>query len=236
MTRAFNFSAGPATLPESVLRQAQAEMLDWHGSGASIVEMSHRGPEFMSVAAEAEADLRRLLDIPDDYAVLFLPGGATTQQALIPLNFASPGQRADYVVTGHWGKTAVKQASPYVDVNIAASSEAEGYRQLPERAGWQLSPDAAYVHITANETIHGVEFRDVPETGNVPLVADFSSSIASEPLDVRRYGVIYAGAQKNLGPVGIAVMIIRRDLLERSGQPRARAAGGSLRPRCWRRC
>lgn len=221
MTRAFNFSAGPATLPESVLRQAQAEMLDWHGTGASIVEMSHRGAEFMSVAAEAEADLRRLLDIPEDYAVLFLSGGATTQQALIPLNFAAQGQRADYVVSGHWGKTAVKQAGVYVDVNIAASSEANGYRELPARADWQLSPDAAYVHITANETIHGVEFRDVPDTGNVPLIADFSSSIASEPLDVRRYGVIYAGAQKNLGPVGIAVMIIRRDLLERSGQPRA---------------
>ncbi|HCR33571.1 MAG TPA: 3-phosphoserine/phosphohydroxythreonine transaminase, partial [Stenotrophomonas sp.] len=139
MTRAFNFSAGPATLPESVLRQAQAEMLDWHGAGASIVEMSHRGPEFMSVAAEAEADLRRLLDIPDDYAVLFLPGGATTQQALIPLNFAQAGQRADYVVSGHWGKTAVKQASPYVGVNIAASSEANGYRALPARDSWQLS-------------------------------------------------------------------------------------------------
>ena len=221
MTRAFNFSAGPATLPESVLRRAQAEMLDWHGSGASIVEMSHRGAEFMSVAAEAEADLRRLLDIPDDYAVLFLSGGATTQQALIPLNFAAPGQRADYVVSGHWGKTAVKQAGVYVDVNIAASSEANGYRTLPARADWQLSPGAAYVHITANETIHGVEFRDAPDTGNVPLIADFSSSIASEPMDVRRYGVIYAGAQKNLGPVGIAVMIIRRDLLERSGQPRA---------------
>jgi len=221
MTRAFNFSAGPATLPESVLRQAQAEMLDWHGSGASIVEMSHRGAEFMSVAAEAEADLRRLLDIPDDYAVLFLSGGATTQQALIPLNFASPGQRADYVVSGHWGKTAVKQAGVYVDVNIAASSEPDGYRTLPPRADWQLSPDAAYVHITANETIHGVEFRDVPDTGDVPLVADFSSSIASEPLDVRRYGVIYAGAQKNLGPVGVSVVIIRRDLLERVGQPRA---------------
>lgn len=221
MTRAFNFSAGPAALPEVVLRQAQEEMLEWHGAGASIVEMSHRGPEFMVVAAEAEADLRQLLDIPDDYAVLFLPGGATTQQALVPMNFANAGQRADYVLTGHWGKTAIKQAAPYVSVNVAASSEAEAFRDLPDRAGWQLSPDAAYVHITANETIHGVEFRDIPDTGDVPLVADFSSSIASEPLDVRRYGVIYAGAQKNLGPVGIAVVIIRRDLLQRSGQPRA---------------
>ena len=221
MTRAFNFSAGPATLPEAVLRQAQEEMLDWHGAGASIVEMSHRGPEFMQVAAEAEADLRRLLDIPEDYAVLFLPGGATTQQALIPLNIARAGQRADYVLSGHWGKTAVKQASPYVDVHVAASSEAGGFRDVPPASQWQLSPEAAYVHVTANETIHGVEFRDLPDTGSVPLVADFSSSIASEPLDVRRYGVIYAGAQKNLGPVGIAVVIVRRELLERAGQPRA---------------
>ena len=221
MTRAYNFSAGPAALPESVLRQAQAEMLEWHGAGASIVEMSHRGAEFMAVAAEAEADLRQLLAVPEDYAVLFLPGGATTQQALIPLNFAAAGQRADHVISGHWGQTAVKQAAPYVAVNIAASSESNGYRDLPPRSGWHLSDDAAYVHITANETIHGVEFRDIPETGDVPLVADFSSSIASEPLDVRRFGVIYAGAQKNLGPVGIAVVIIRRDLLERSGQRRA---------------
>lgn len=221
MTRAYNFSAGPAALPEVVLRQAQEEMLEWHGAGASIVEMSHRGPEFMAVAAAAEADLRQLLSVPDDYAVLFLPGGATTQQALIPLNFASAGQRADYVLTGHWGNTAVKQASPYVSPVIVASSQADGFRDIPARAGWQLSDDAAYVHITANETIHGVEFRDTPDTGGVPLVADFSSSIASEPLDISRYGVIYAGAQKNLGPVGIAVVIIRRDLLERSGQSRA---------------
>ncbi len=221
MTRAYNFSAGPATLPESVLQQAQAEMLEWHGAGASIVELSHRGPEFLQVAQEAEADLRRLMAIPDDYAVLFLQGGATGQQALIPLNIASQGQKADYVLTGHWGKTAIKQAKPYVDVNIAASSEAGGYRDVPARDTWTLSEDAAYVHVTANETIHGVEFRDIPEVGDVPLVADFSSSIVSEPLDVSKFGVIYAGAQKNLGPVGISVVIIRRDLLERAGQPRA---------------
>jgi len=221
MTRAFNFSAGPAMLPESVLRQAQAEMLEWNGVGASIVEISHRSADFMQVAAQAEADLRTLVGIPDDYAVLFLSGGATTQQALLPLNLAAPGQRVDYVVSGHWGKTAVKQARPYVDVNIAADSEAGGFSDIPARAQWRLSADAAYVHITANETIHGVEFRDAPDVGAVPLVADFSSSIASEPIDVTRYGVIYAGAQKNLGPVGIAVVIIRRDLLERAGQPRA---------------
>lgn len=221
MSRVFNFSAGPATLPERVLRQAQEEMLEWGDSGASIVEHSHRGPEFIEVAARAEADLRTLMSIPEDYAVLFLGGGATTQQALIPLNFAAPGQAVDYVVSGHWGKTAIKQAKPYVDVRIAASSEAGGFRDIPARETWQLSADAAYVHITANETIHGVEFRHAPDTGDVPLVADFSSSIASEPIDVTKYGVIYAGAQKNLGPVGITVVIVRRDLLERAGQPRA---------------
>jgi phosphoserine aminotransferase len=221
MSRAYNFSAGPATLPEAVLQQARDEMLDWHGVGASIVELSHRGPEFMQVAAEAEADLRALLSIQDEYAVLFLAGGATTQQALLALNFAAPGQAVDYVVNGHWGKTAIKQVKPYVAVNVAASSEAGGFRDIPARADWQLSPDAAYVHITANETIHGVEFRDIPEVGNVPLFADFSSSIASEPLDISKFGIVYGGAQKNLGPVGISVVIVRRDLLERTGQPRA---------------
>ncbi len=221
MSRAFNFSAGPAALPESVLRQAQAEMLEWRDSGASIVEHSHRGAEFIEVAAQAEADLRTLMSIPSDYAVLFLGGGATTQQALIPLNIAAPGQAVDYVLSGHWGKTAVKQAKPYVDVRVAATSEAGGFRDIPARDTWQLTPDAAYVHITANETIHGVEFRDTPDVGDVPLVADFSSSIASEPVDISKYGVIYAGAQKNLGPVGITVVIIRKDLLERAGQPRA---------------
>ena len=221
MTRAYNFSAGPATLPEAVLRQAQAEMLDWNGVGASIVELSHRGAEFMAVAARAEADLRALMAIPDDYAVLFMSGGATTQQALLALNFASPGQKVDYVVTGHWGKTAIKQVRPYVDVHVAADGEPGGFRDIPARDTWSLSEDAAYVHITANETIHGVEFRDTPQVDNAPLFADFSSSIASEPLDVSKYGLIYAGAQKNLGPVGISVVIVRRELLERAGQPRA---------------
>lgn len=221
MSRDFNFSAGPATLPETVLRQAQADMLEWNGVGASIVEISHRSAEFVELAERIEADVRQLLSIPRDHAVLFLPGGATTQQALLALNFATHGQRADYVVSGHWGGTAVRQASPYVDVNIAASGEADGFRDLPAREQWRLSPDAAYVHITANETIHGVEFRFTPDVGEVPLFADFSSSIASEPLDVSRYGLIYAGAQKNLGPVGIGVVIVRPDLLERAGQPRA---------------
>lgn len=221
MSRAYNFSAGPSTLPEPVLRQACAEMLEWRDAGASIVEISHRGTEFMQVAAEAEADLRTLLSIPDDYAVLFVAGGATVQQALLPLNFAAPGQPVDYVLTGHWGKTAMKQAKVASPAHVAASSEADNFRSIPQRAQWQLSPDAAYVHITANETIHGVEFRDVPETGAVPLFADFSSSIASEPMDITRYGLVYGGAQKNLGPVGIGFVIVRRDLLERAGQPRA---------------
>jgi phosphoserine aminotransferase len=221
MSRAHNFSAGPATLPEPVLRQAQEEMLDWHGVGASIVELSHRGPEFLQVAAQAEADLRTLLSIPADYAVLFLAGGATTLQALMPLNFAAPGQAADYIVSGHWGKTALKQAKPYVAANIAASSEAGGFRDIPARDSWQLTDGAAYVHITANETIHGIEFRDIPEVGAASLFADFSSSIASEPLDISRFGLVYGGAQKNLGPVGISFAILRRDLLQREGQPRA---------------
>lgn len=221
MSRAYNFSAGPAALPEPVLERAREEMLEYGHAGASIVELSHRGEEFIEVARRAEADLRTLVGIPDDYAVLFLGGGATTQQALIALNFAAPGQPADYVVTGHWGRTALKQVAPYVDLRIAASSEADGFRSIPARSQWALSADAAYVHITANETIHGVEFREVPETGPVPLFADFSSSIASEPIDVRRYGLIYAGAQKNLGPVGIGVVVVDRELLARAGQPRA---------------
>ncbi|MFT3762082.1 MAG: 3-phosphoserine/phosphohydroxythreonine transaminase [Pseudoxanthomonas sp.] len=221
MTRVYNFSPGPATLPEPVLRQAQAEMLEWNGASASIVEISHRSADFIAVAAAAEADLRRLIGIPDDYAVLFLAGGATTQQALLALNFASPGAAADYVVSGHWSKTAVRQAAPYVKVNIAASSEADGFTGVPPRDAWTLTPGADYVHITANETIHGVEYRGTPDVGDTPLFADFSSSIASEPIDVSKYGLIYAGAQKNLGPVGIAVVIVRRDLLRREGLPRA---------------
>jgi len=225
MARAYNFSPGPAALPEAVLRRAQADMLEWGDAGASIVEISHRGPEFLQVARQAEGDLRTLLAIPDDYAVLFPAGGATTQQALIALNFADAGQKVDYVVTGHWGRTALKQLVS-VDVNIAASSEGDGFRSIPARDTWRLSKDAAYVHVTANETIHGVEFRPAwgrvpPDTGDVPLFADFSSSIASEPIDISKYGLVYAGAQKNLGPVGISVVIVRRDLLERAGQPRA---------------
>ncbi|AXI83799.1 phosphoserine transaminase [Xylella taiwanensis] len=221
MMRVFNFSPGPAALPEPVLRQAQAEMLEWNEAGASVMEISHRSAEFMALAAGIESDLRCLLGIPTDYAVLFLSGGATTQQALLPLNFAASGQTADYVVTGHWSKTALKQARPYVNINVVADGEPGGFHDIPSPAGWRLSKDAAYVHITANETIHGVEFRKIPEVGDVPLFADFSSSIAADLIDVSKYGLIYAGAQKNLGPVGICVVIVRRALLERIGQPRA---------------
>lgn len=221
MARAFNFSSGPATLPEAVLLQAQAELLEYGGARASVVEISHRGPDFMALAERAEADLRALLSVPDHYRVLFASGGATTVQALLPLNLAASGQAAEYVVSGHWGKTAIRQAETAASVRVAASSEAGGFRDLPARDSWALSTQAAYVHFTANETIHGVEWPEIPEVGEVPLVADFSSSIASRPLDVSRYGVIYAGAQKNLGPAGITVLIVRDDLLQRDGQPRA---------------
>lgn len=218
--RVFNFSAGPATMPDAVLRQAQAELLDWCGQGASVAEISHRSAAFIELAAEAEADLRQLLSVPDDYAVLFLQGGATLQQALIPLNFAAPGQAADYLITGHWGQTALKQATPYVDARAVAGGAALGFRDVPARGAWQLSSDAAYLHVTANETIHGIELRERIEA-DVPVIADFSSSIASEPITLSDYGVIYAGAQKNLGPSGITVLIVQRELLARTGQPRA---------------
>ncbi|PJK13499.1 3-phosphoserine/phosphohydroxythreonine aminotransferase [Lysobacteraceae bacterium NML120232] len=218
--RVFNFSAGPATLPEAVLRKAQAALLNWQDIGASVAEISHRSADFMTLAAQAEADLRALLHVPDDYAVLFMQGGATLQQALIALNLAHPGQRADYLITGHWGKTALKQATPYVDAHIVASSEAQGFCNVPARDDWRLSADAAYLHVTDNETIHGVALN-LPLDVQVPVIADFSSSIASRPIRVRDYGLIYAGAQKNLGPSGITVVIVAHDLLRRSGQPRA---------------
>jgi len=217
MTRAYNFSPGPSALPEPVLRQAQEELLEWRGVGASIVELSHRGPEFLQVASEAESDLRTLLGVPDDYAVLFLPGGATTQQALIALNFASPGQTVDYVISGHWGRMALDQVTG-VKFNIAADSAENGDTTIPARASWRLTPDAAYLHLTANETIHGIEFRpawgEIPhDTSKAPVFLDVSSNIASGPLDISRYGLVYAGAQKNAGIAGITIVIVRRDLL-----------------------
>jgi phosphoserine aminotransferase len=222
VSRVWNFSAGPAAMPQAVLERAQRDMLDWNGSGASVMEQSHRGKRFIAMAAQAESDLRSLLAIPSDYAVLFLQGGATQQFAQIPMNLAGADDSADYIVTGHWGEKAVTEAAPYVRVNVAASGVADDYQRLPARATWQLDSNAAYVHYTPNETIHGVEFHDIPDVGNVPLVADMSSNILSGPLDVSRFGLIYAGAQKNIGPSGFLVMIIRRDLLERARRPMAR--------------
>ena len=222
VNRVWNFSAGPAAMPPAVLERAQRELLDWNGSGASVMEQSHRGKRFIAMAAQAEADLRELMQIPADYAVLFLQGGATQHFAQIPMNLAGPDDSADYIVSGHWSAKAVSEAGPYVRVNVAASSAADDYLKLPSRDSWQLDANAAYVHYTPNETIHGVEFHDVPEVGTVPLVADLSSNILSEPLDVSRFGLIYAGAQKNIGPSGLVVMIIRRDLLQRAGRPMAR--------------
>lgn len=235
MSRCFNFSAGPAALPEAVLRQAQAELLDWNGSGTSVMEVSHRGQAFMDLAAESERDLRDLLRIPQHYRVLFLQGGATQHFAQIPMNFARRDQVADYVLTGAWSEKAAREASPYTTVRVAASTQSGGYAGLPADDAWRLDPSAAYVHLVSNETIHGVQFSSLPDVGTVPLVADMSSDILSRPIDVSRYGLIYAGAQKNIGASGLVVMIVRDDLLERCPADIARifsyaeyAAQGSL--------
>ncbi|MFL6653783.1 MAG: 3-phosphoserine/phosphohydroxythreonine transaminase [Sulfurifustis sp.] len=213
MTRVYNFSAGPAVLPEEVLKQAQQEMLDWHGSGMSVMEMSHRGKEFIEIAQKAEADLRELLAIPKNYKVLFLQGGATLQFAMVPINLYRGKKSADYIHTGQWAKKAISEAKKYGAVNIAASAESTNFTTIPPQREWKLDPNAAYVHYTANETIGGVEFHWIPETGAVPLVTDASSTFLSRPLDVSRFGLIYAGAQKNFGPSGLAIAIVREDLL-----------------------
>jgi phosphoserine aminotransferase len=213
MTRVFNFSPGPATLPEPVLRQAAEEMLDWHGSGMSVMEMSHRGPEFIGIHAQAEALLRKLLAVPVNYKVLFLQGGAIGQNAFVPMNLLRGKRSADYVDTGEWSKKSIKEAKKYGAVNIAASAEASHYTLVPKQATWRLDPDAAYVHICSNETIGGVEYHWTPDTGAVPLVADMSSNILSRPIDVSRYGLIYCGAQKNIGPAGLTIVIVREDLI-----------------------
>lgn len=200
-------------LPEAVLKQAQEELPDWHGTGASIMEMSHRGKEFVSVAAEAERDLRDLLGVPTNYKVLFLQGGATTQFATIPMNILRGKGQADYVLTGAWGKKAISEAKKYCQVNVAASSEKDSFTCIPPFETWSLNQEAAYIHYTPNETIGGVEFHWVPETGDVPLVADFSSTILSRPIDVSRFGIIYAGAQKNIGPAGLTLVVVREDLM-----------------------
>ena len=211
MSRIHNFSSGPAMLPAEVLARAGDEMLDWHGCGMGVMEMSHRGKEFTGIAAEAERDLRELLGIPAHYKVLFLQGGATLQFAQVPMNLLRGKTRADYVLTGEWSKKAAKEAQAYCDVHVAASAEDRSFTYAPRE--WKVRGDAAYVHYCSNETIGGVEFHWVPDTGAVPLVADASSHLLSRPLDVSKFGLIYAGAQKNLGPAGVTVVIVREDLI-----------------------
>jgi phosphoserine aminotransferase len=213
MTRVFNFSAGPGTLPEEVLLQAADEMLDWHGSGQSVMEMSHRGKSFISIAEQAEADLRSLLAVPDGYHVLFLQGGASLQFEMIPMNLIQGRNVADYIHTGEWAKKAINAAKGLADVNIAASAEDRSFTYVPGPSEWQLSENAAYLHYTSNETIGGVEFGWIPDVGDVPVVSDMSSNLLSRPLDVSRLGLIYAGAQKNIGPAGLALVIVREDLV-----------------------
>lgn len=214
MSKVINFSAGPAMLPPEVLRQAADEMSDWHGTGQSVMEMSHRGKHYMAIHATAERDLRGLLAVPDDYAVLFLQGGASLQFSVLPMNLI--GRRAgaaDYVTTGDWSKKALREARRYGQAREAASSEGTGFDRIPPPGEWLLNPDSGYVHICSNETIGGVEFNWIPDTKDVPLIADMSSNILSRPLDIRRFGAVYAGAQKNIGPAGLVIVIIRRDLL-----------------------
>ena len=215
MTKIYNFSAGPAVLPKEVLQQAAAEMLDWHGSGMSVMEMSHRGPEFLSIYRAAEADLRELLSVPANYKILFMQGGGLSQNAVVPMNLVgTAGRTVDFVHTGSWSGKSIKEAARYASVNVAASSQAEHFSRVPAQESWKLSQDAAYVHLCTNETIDGVEYNFTPTVqGDVPLVADMSSHILSRPVDVSKYGLIFGGAQKNIGPAGVTVVIVRDDLL-----------------------
>ncbi len=213
MSRVFNFSAGPAMLPEEVMKQAAMEMTDWNGSGMSVMEMSHRGKEYISIAEKSEKDLREIMSIPDSYKVLFLQGGASSQFAMVPMNLLRGKDTADYINTGAWSKKVISEANLFCKVNIAASSESTKFTTIPHRSEWSLNPEAAYVHYTPNETIGGVEFHTIPAVGDVPLVADMSSTILSRPVDVSKYGVIYAGAQKNIGPAGLTIVIVREDLI-----------------------
>ncbi|PAV26674.1 phosphoserine transaminase [Tamilnaduibacter salinus] len=213
MSRQYNFCAGPAALPTAVLERAREEMLDWRGTGMSVMEMSHRSETYVGIAQQAEQDLRDLMGISDDYAVLFLQGGASSQFSAIPLNLLRGHESADYINTGNWSKKAIAEARRFADVNVAASSEANGFIDVPDPDTWQTRSDAAYLHVTPNETIGGLAYDRLPDSGDVPLVADMSSTILSRPLDVSRFGMIYAGAQKNIGPSGLVVVIVRRDLL-----------------------
>ena len=212
MNRLFNFCAGPAALPEAVLSKAQSELLDWRSKGLSVMEMSHRSAEFVEIAETAEADLRELMNISDDYAVLFLQGGATQQFSAVPLNLLNGKAKANYVNTGQWSKKAIKEAKRYCDVQVVASSEGNNFASIPAFDTWDIDEDAAYLHYTPNETIGGVEFFWTPEV-SMPLVGDMSSTILSRPIDVNKFGVIYAGAQKNIGPSGLTIVIVRKDLL-----------------------
>jgi len=215
MSRVYNFSAGPAALPLEVLQTIRSDIPDWESTGMSVMEVSHRSKEFVALAERAEANFRELLDIPGDYSVLFTQGGATLQMSMAPMNLAGAGDTVDYVITGSWGKKAAGEARKFCKVNVAGDSSDENFTYIPEESSWQRSDNAAYLHITPNETIAGVEFHFVP-SGDTPIVADMSSTILSRPIDVSRYGVIYAGAQKNIGPAGITVVIVRNDLLERA--------------------
>ncbi len=233
--RVFNFAAGPATLPLEVLEQARNELTDWRGSGMSVMEVSHRSKAFQGVAAELEASLRELLAVPAGYKVVLLQGGATAQFAGIPLNLAAAESTVDYINTGAWSKKAIGEAKRYCKVNVAADESASGYNTVPAQGALKLTPGAAYVHYTPNETIGGVEFGYVPQVGAVPLVADFSSTFLSRPLDVSRFGLIYAGAQKNVGPAGLCIVIVRDELIgkARPGTPmvmdyKAMADDGSM--------
>ncbi len=212
----YNFSAGPAVLPSDVLVQAQHELLDWHGCGMSVMEMSHRGDEYPLIQQQAEADLRALMGIPDNYRVLFLQGGAWTQFAMVPMNLMHGHQRVNYVHTGIWSEKAIDEAARYAKVHLAASGKDSGFHAVPAPDDWQIETDAAYLHYTSNETIGGVQFQFIPDAGVLPLVCDMSSDILSRPIDVSRFGLIYAGAQKNIGPAGVTLVIVRDDLL---GEP-----------------
>ncbi len=213
MSRIYNFSAGPSTLPEPVLVQAQQEMLDWQGTGMSVMEMSHRGKQFMAIAEALQQDLRELMAIPDNYKIALLQGGATAQFSFMPQNILNGKTKACYVNTGAWSTKAIKDAGRYCQVQIAASSEDNAFTSIPAVEEWNIDPQAGYLHYTSNETIHGVEFSDIPQVGDLPLVADMSSDILSRPLDISRFGLIYAGTQKNMGPAGVTVVIVRDDLL-----------------------
>ncbi len=221
MERLYNFSAGPAVLPREVLEQARDELVNWQGCGMSVMEMSHRGKEYMGIQAQAEADLRELMGIPANYKVLFLQGGASSQFAMVPMNLYRGKASADFLNTGEWSKKAIKEAKKYGAVNVVASSEDKNFSYAPTQDAWKLDPNAAYVHYTPNETIGGVEIFWTPQTGDVPLVADMSSTILSRPIDVSKFGLIYAGAQKNIGPAGLTLVIVREDLIGQvvSGTP-----------------